>query len=204
MTKKYLDQAYNLHTQDATNALYDQWAASYDAEVSDNGYATPGRCAEALFDCLPEPQTPVLDYGCGTGLSGLALKLAGFNLIDGFDPSSEMLDGARGKNIYRNLSLLDLSAKTPIKKGSYQAIAAIGVIGIGAAPVDTLDLLLNALNPGGLLTFSYNDHALTDPKFEARLDAWISRGAARVRFKEYGPHLPQQNIKSNVYVVEIK
>jgi predicted TPR repeat methyltransferase len=202
MTKKYLDQAYDLQTQDATNALYDQWAASYDAEVRDNGYATPGRCAKALFEHLPEPQAPVLDYGCGTGLSGLALKLGGFNLIDGLDPSPEMLDGARAKNIYRNLSLLDLSNKTPIGQGSYKAIAAIGVIGIGAAPVETLDLLLQALNTGGLLTFSYNDHALADPKFEARLDAWITRGAARILFKEYGPHLPQQGIKSNVYIVE--
>ena len=202
MTKKYLDQAYDLQTQDATNALYDQWAASYDDEVKGNGYATPGRCARALYDCLPEPQTPVLDYGCGTGLSGLALKLAGYSQIDGLDPSPEMLEVARGKNIYRRLTLLDLNDDTPIQTGRYQAIAAIGVIGTGAAPVDTLDLLLEALSPGGLLTFSYNDHALADPKFEARLDAWVTRGAAQVRFKEYGPHLPQQGIKSNVYVVE--
>ncbi len=202
MTKTYLDQAYDLHTQDATNTLYDQWAASYDSEVRDNGYATPGRCAKALFECLPDPQAPVLDYGCGTGLSGLALKLAGYNQIDGLDPSPEMLDGARGKNIYQNLTLLDLSNKTPIQRGSYQAIAAIGVIGTGAAPVETLDLLLDALDPGGLLTFSYNDHALADPKFEARLEAWVTRDAAQVRFKEYGNHLPQQGIKSNVYIVE--
>jgi predicted TPR repeat methyltransferase len=202
MTKTYLDKAYGLQSQDDTNALYDQWAASYDAEVSSNGYATPGRCAKALFDCLPEPQTPVLDYGCGTGLSGLALKLAGFNLIDGFDPSPEMIERARAKNIYRNLTLLDLTSTTPINQGSYKALAAIGVIGTGAAPVETLDILLQALDKGGLLTFSFNDHALAEPKFEARLDEWISRGAARLRFKEYGPHLPEQNINSNVYVVE--
>ena len=202
MTKTYLDQAYGLNSQDATNALYDQWAASYDSEVRENGYATPGRCAKALFEHLPQPQAPVLDYGCGTGLSGLALKLAGYTQIDGLDPSPEMIERARAKNIYQNLSLLDLNNNTPIPKGRYQAIAAIGVIGTGAAPVDTLDLLLNALDPGGLLSFSYNDHTLADPIFEARLEAWVTRGAARIKVKEYGDHLPQQGIKSNVYIVE--
>ncbi len=202
MTKKFLDQAYDLQTQDDTNALYDQWAASYDNEVTGNGYATPDRCSKALYECLPEPQTPVLDYGCGTGISGLALTRAGFTTLDGLDPSPEMLDGARSKNIYRDLTLLDLSIEKPIQPGSYKAIAAIGVIGIGAAPVETLDLLLDALEPGGLLTFSYNDHALADPKFEARLDDWVTRDAAKIRIKEYGPHLPQQGLNSNIYVVE--
>lgn len=202
MTKTYLDKAYNLLTQDQTNALYGQWAASYDSEIKENGYATPGRAAKALFDCLPQPQTPVLDYGCGTGLSGLALKLAGFELIDGMDPSPEMLQGARAKGIYRNLTQLDVTMKTPVKPGSYKAIAAIGVIGIGAAPVESLDILLHALGKTGLLAFSLNDHALAEPKFEAKLNHWLESGAARLLAKEYGPHLPQQGIKSNVYVVE--
>ena len=29
---------------------------------------------------MPEAQTPVLDYGCGTGLSGVALRAAGFEV----------------------------------------------------------------------------------------------------------------------------
>ena len=202
MVKTYLDKAYALETQDDTDALYGDWAASYDAEVKENGYATPGRAAAALFAKLPEPQTPVLDYGCGTGLSGLALKLAGFEMIDGMDPSPEMLNGAREKNVYRRLSQLDVTAKAPIEQGSYKAIAAIGVIGTGAAPVGTLDILLHALNKGGLLVFSYNDHALAIPSFEGRLNDWLDCGAARLLSKDYGPHLPQQEINSNVYVVE--
>ncbi|UXX83704.1 class I SAM-dependent DNA methyltransferase [Roseovarius pelagicus] len=202
MTGKFLDKAYDLDGADKTQAHYDAWAATYDAEISENGYATPGRCAAALWAKLPRPDAPILDFGCGTGLSGLALKLAGYRVIDGTDPSVEMLEGARAKNVYRTLSALDLSDPAPIPTGRYRAIAAIGVIGTGAAPARTLDLLMKTLGRGDFLVFSYNDHALADPHYVGRLNQWLDCGAARLITKDYGPHLPGQNLNSNVYVVE--
>ena len=83
MTDKFLDKVYDARTADETRELYDAWSASYEAEVAENGYATPGRCAEALAKHLTDKDAPILDFGCGTGLSGLALKLAGFTTIDG-------------------------------------------------------------------------------------------------------------------------
>ena len=145
---------------------------------------------------------PILDFGCGTGLSGLALKLGGYQVIDGMEPNPEMLDLARGKDIYRTLTLMDIDDETPVAQGSYAAITAIGVIGTGAAPASTLDLLMNALNPGGLLAFSLNDHALADRQYTSRLNQWLDCGAARLRFQEHGPHLPKQNLESTVYVLE--
>ena len=202
MGDTFLDKAYDLETPEDTQALYNDWAASYDAEVSTNGYATPGRVAKALADYIDDPAVPVLDFGCGTGLSGLALKLAGFDTIDGMDPNAEMLDLARGKDIYRSLTLMDIHDETPVAQGSYTAIAAIGVIGTGAAPAMTLDLLMNALDPGGILAFSLNDHAIADPQYPARLNQWLDCGAARLKYQKYGPHLPKQDIKSYVYILE--
>lgn len=202
MQDTYLDKAYALETAEDTQKLYEDWAASYDAEVAENGYATPGRVAKALDKHLNEKDVPILDFGCGTGLSGLALKLAGFTVIDGMDPNPQMLDQARGKDVYRNLTQLDLEDESPIEPGSYAAITAIGVIGTGAAPASTLDLLMNALNPGGMLAFSLNDHALADHQYPARLNQWLDCGAARLLFQRHGPHLPKQDIKSNVYILE--
>ncbi|WP_306116392.1 MULTISPECIES: class I SAM-dependent methyltransferase [unclassified Roseovarius] len=202
MQDTFLDKAYALETAEDTQKLYNDWAASYDAEISENGYATPGRVAEALDKHLNEKDVPILDFGCGTGLSGLALKLSDFAVIDGMDPNPQMLDQAHAKDAYRRLTLLDLEDETPIEQGSYAAIAAIGVIGTGAAPASTLDLLMNALNPGGMLAFSLNDHALADHQYPARLNQWLDCGAARLLFQRYGPHLPKQGIKCNVYVIE--
>lgn len=199
MTDKFLHKVYDARTADETRDLYDAWSASYEAEVAENGYATPGRCADALAQFLTDKDAPILDFGCGTGLSGLALKLAGFTTIDGVDLSADMLAQAESKQAYR--SLTQIAPDAPIT-GDYQAIAAIGVIGAGAAPISTFDLIMKALPKGGYFVLSFNDHALSDPVNEARIAEWCDCGAASLLFKDYGPHLPGLDMKSNVYVLE--
>lgn len=202
MSRKFLDHVYDARTADETRALYDAWANSYEAEVSENGYATPGRCAAALAQFSSDLAAPILDFGCGTGLSGAALNRAGFSAIDGVDLSADMLKGAREKGIYRNLRQIEADSAPVKSPGDYAAIAAIGVIGAGAAPISTFDVLMKGLAPGGLLVLSFNDHALKDPANEGRISEWLDCGAARLLFKESGPHLPTRDITSNVYVIE--
>lgn len=204
MDKKFLDEAYHVDVdnRDELQALYNKWAKSYDAEVGENGYATPGRLAKSLADHTDDLTVPVLDFGCGTGLSGLALKLAGFKTIDGMDPNPEMLAIAKPKGLYRALTQIDVADPEPITKGAYGTIAAIGVIGTGAAPPETFDLLMNALEPGGIMSFSFNDHAMADVAYTSRLDAWLSTEKARLIFNDYGPHLPKRNVNSTIYILE--
>ncbi|WP_050927773.1 class I SAM-dependent DNA methyltransferase [Aestuariivita boseongensis] len=199
MTDKFLDKVYDARTADETRELYDAWSASYEAEVAENGYATPGRCAEALAKHLKDKDAPILDFGCGTGLSGLALKLAGFTTIDGVDLSADMLAQAKDKSVYRSLTQIEPGAAIT---GECKAIAAIGVIGAGAAPISTFDLIMKALPKGGYFVLSFNDHALADPVNEGRVAEWCDCGAARLLVKDYGPHLPGLDMKSNVYVLE--
>lgn len=197
--KKFLSQVYDLATPEATRTLYDDWSASYDAEIAENGYATPARIAEALARHAPDSTVPILDFGCGTGLSGVALKLAGFTVIDGADLSADMLKGAAEKSVYRELWQVEPGADIP---RGYAAITATGVIGIGAAPPEVFDTIMAALAPGGLFALSFNDHALAAPEFEGRLRSYTESGGAQLLFQEYGAHLPGIDLKSNVYVVE--
>ncbi len=200
MADTFLDKVYAARSEDDTRDIYDAWAASYEAEVSENGYATPGRCAAALATVTKDMNAPVLDFGCGTGLSGLALKLAGFGTIDGVDLSAEMLALADAKGIYRQTR--QVTGDTAVEPGAYQTIAAIGVIGAGAAPISVLNDLMHALPKGGRLVFSFNDHTLEDPVHEACICEWTDCSAARLLFRERGDHLPGQNLKSNVYILE--
>ncbi len=202
MSDNKIKESYGLETPEASRAHYQKWASSYDAEVGAHGYATPGRVAEALWSKLPEAQTPVLDYGCGTGLSGEALHAAGFQVIDGVDPTPQMLEGAEAKGIYRKLSTFEITNPNPLEEGAYTAIAAIGVISVGTAPPEVFDMLMRALPQNGLLAFSFNDHTLADKSYTVRLNDWLDMGAARLLFREYGPHLPGMDLKSDVYVVE--
>ncbi|WP_299725515.1 methyltransferase domain-containing protein [uncultured Tateyamaria sp.] len=196
----FLDKAYQARDAGSTRSLYDSWAASYEAEIGENGYATPQRCADALKSYADDLSAPVLDFGCGTGLSGLALKLAGFETIDGLDLSAEMLEGARTKGVYRHLEQIEAGDDLPRK--DYPLCTAIGVIGAGAAPISVLHMLMRALPRDGKLVFSFNDHALEDPSNEAGIAEWTDCGAARLLFKEHGPHLPGIGLNANVYVLE--
>ena len=169
MVDTFLDKAYGARDASATRTLYDDWAASYEAELGQNGYATPERCAAALAQFSKDLTAPVLDFGCGTGLSGLALKLAGFENIDGMDLSADMLAQANDKGVYRKMQHIEAGQDFTHPPNEYAAIAAIGVIGAGAAPISVFDQIMHGLAKGGLLVFSFNDHALEVKGNEARV-----------------------------------
>ena len=198
--KNHLDRAYSLETVEDTHDFYTDWAATYDAEIAENGYATPKRCAEAVAKFAPKDGL-VLDTGCGTGLSGAALRAAGFSNIDGFDITDAMLDGARARGIYRNVWLSKAGASLDVSKGSYDVIAAIGVIGHGAAPVSFFFDIVKAMRKNSFFVFSFNDHTLEDPRFEAALSHTVDYGGYNLMFRENGPHFPKRGINSKVYVL---
>lgn len=202
MSKTFLDRVYDIPEDGDTRNLYAEWAASYEADLTANGYATPRRIAEALARFAPDPAQPLLDYGCGTGLSGDALAQAGFTCIDGLDVTPEMLDVARGKGVYRNILLADPDAAPPVPPGSYPMIVAAGVIGVGAAPLSVFDDIMQILDTGGMFAFSFNDHALERPEYEAKLNEWLDSASAHLKMREHGPHIAAKDIGANVYVLE--
>jgi len=197
--RKYLDDVYDIAEREGLETLYENWADSYDEELTENGYVTPARVARAMVrtGCCG----PVLDVGCGTGLSGFALREAGYDIVDGIDISAPMLEEARAKGLYRHLTLCPPADPPPIAQGAYPTIAAIGVVTVGAAPADLLDDLAAALAPGGRLAFSFNDHALAEGSYVSKLGQLLSEGFTLL-FREYGAHIRERNLGSTVYVIE--
>ncbi|MFW5642111.1 MAG: class I SAM-dependent DNA methyltransferase [Roseicyclus sp.] len=197
MTERFQKGVYGLDVQPAVRDYYDRWAKTYDAELTESGYATPARCAAALRAAGVAQDAELLDMGCGTGLSGLAFAAEGFTNIDGCDLSSGMLAEARGRGLYRALHLAEEMPET-----TYDAVAAVGVIGAGAGPPELLDTCLSHLKSGGHFVFSFNDHALAVPEYPARLAHITASGAARIVHRERGDHIPAMDIKSVVYTLE--
>lgn len=200
MTDGFLSRAYSLATQEDTDAYYTAWAASYDDELIGQGYRTPERCAAALAQFV-ETTAPILDIGCGTGLSGKALAAVGYSNITGHDVNEEMLALARHANVYREVGVTDVANPFPFSPGTYAALAAVGVIGVGAAPLSLLGEALDALAPGGCVVFSFNDHALKLPEFAAAVQSATAQGIADEVFNEEGPHIEGLGIRSRVYVL---
>lgn len=201
MTKSPLERGlWAPRSVEDTKTIYADWADGYDADMDAMAYATPGRVAAAIVPLLPQHTAEILDFGCGTGLSGAALRAAGYTQIDGTDISAEMLEIARRKDIYRAL-WVGTPGAVAVDTGRYAAIVATGVVSLGAAPPEMLAILLRALAPGGLLGFSYNDPTLAAPDYLAALDAVQSGGLAQQVFRQHGPHLNDTVTGSDVIVL---
>ncbi len=199
--KKFLDSVYELESGEKTREFYDDWSRTYDEEVSENGYATPARIAAALAKFAPDKAAPVLDLGCGTGISGMAVHAEGFTTIDGSDFSAEMLAEAREKGVYRDLIQADIARPMPFEAGAYPVITAVGVFSPGHAGPETIDAVMAKLPRKGLFAFSLNDHAIENPGYEGRMMDHLDCGAASLLFKEHGPHLPKIGLNAGVYVM---
>lgn len=204
MEKDFIDRAYSTSGNEGMRDLYNEWAGQYDQDLKDRGYATPERVADALKRALPDKEAPILDFGCGTGLSGEALSTAGFTRIYGTDLSEEMLAQARKKGVYNKLWTTDPDADLPVRPGDYAAITAVGVISVGGAPASVFDDLVRTLAPGGLLVFSLNDQSMALPDYAGRIQQSVSCGKVKVLTEEYGPHVTAhgENSGATVFVLE--
>lgn len=197
----FLDNAYELDSSDKTREYYRQWARSYDDELKANGYASPARVAAAMAAHVADLTAPILDLGCGTGLSGQALRDQGFTTIDGTDFSQEMLAVAQSKDLYRATAKGDLNNPIPAAKGDYQNFAAVGVFSPGHAPPEMIPSVVDLLPQHGCLGFTLNDHALEDARYETFISDLAEAGTVEVALKEYGDHLPGIGLKATVYIL---
>ena len=200
--KQYLNNAYDLASAGQTKDLDRDWAATYDAEITENGYASPRRTAQALVGAGARLDAPLLDIGCGTGVSGLFLRDAGFTQLHGSDFSPEMIALARDKQIYDEIFTADLHRPFDFVNTVYQTIAAIGVLAPGHAQPDIIPAVMKLLPAGGLFAFSMNDHTMNDPGYESEIHRLVMGREIRIRWKDYGDHLPKINLQSMIVVLE--
>lgn len=189
--KRFLANAYAVKSAAETRALYDRWAEVYDEELTENDYRQPARCAEALSAMLaPGPDTTVIDIGCGSGLSGIALADAGFTTIDGCDLSPGMLAKADELGLYRRLFEADLN-QPPLDApdAAYDAATCVGVFSYGHVGADALDDIVRVVKPGGCLVVGLNDHFYRQGALMAKLDAMESDELLADRTDTHGEHI---------------
>lgn len=191
----FLKDAYKDRSDDETRAYYDKWAATYDDEVMGNDYAQPRRCAEALGTLLPPGGVSVLDVGCGTGLSGRALRLAGYEPVDGCDYSTEMLAKAGKTEAYRCLFQTNLN-DPPIDAGdgAYDAATCVGVFSFGHVSPDAVEEILRVIKPGAPLIIGLNEMFYEKGDLTRKLEALQDAGKLEILSQEKGEHLPGEDM----------
>jgi predicted TPR repeat methyltransferase len=189
--KRFLDKAYSVKNDAETRRFYDEWADVYDEELAENDYSQPKRCAAALAAITDPAETDVLDVGCGSGLSGIALDVAGFGAIDGCDFSPGMLAKAEKTNVYRRLFETNLN-EPPMDAPdtTYDAAACVGVFSFGHVKADALHDILRAMKPGGALVIGLNDHFYKEGSLTGKLAALADRGLIELLSQRHGDHIP--------------
>lgn len=201
-TLDHFKNAYSLESAQETLEHYAKWAESYDQEVAEeNGYAQPQRTAEALAAHLPPEGTVILDAGCGSGLSGLALANAGYRKIDGCDFSPDMLAKAAEKNVYRSLFEADLNEGLPgTENAGYDAVTAVGVFSFAHVMPDACEDLVRVLKQGGFLVIALNEKFWERGDLARKLEELEQAEKLTLLSKEFGEHLPGHGVKGWVIV----
>ena len=170
-TDAFVKGAYGLEGAEAAKTFYAEWSSSYDDHmVGELGYISPDRIARMLADHLDDVSIPVLDIGCGTGLTSVYLAEQGFRAIDGIDITPEMLERAKARGIYRNLIRADLTQPLDLDDGSYGAAVSSGTFTCGHVGPEPLPEIVRVLRPGGLMAITIHQDLWEAKGFKALLD----------------------------------
>ncbi len=135
-------------------AAFDRFGPEYHRAIMATG--VPSGAAEALMSHL-QPDAQGIDFGCGSGVLGLALRTAGLHqLLDGLDLSPVMLNLARETGCYRQLQRANLllPKEYPTLSIPYDFAITVGLIGDYVPYYVALPSIVQSLRPGGHLGFA--------------------------------------------------
>lgn len=163
-----LEKVYAARTAAGLADAYSTWSTDYDRETLSLGYCLPFLIAAWVARHVPRGAGPLLDAGCGTGLSGPFLRALGYDAVEGLDFSADMLALAARRGAYSVLTRAALGELLPYENGRFAAFFSTGVFTEGHAPASGLDELVRATRPGGHAVFTVRDVVLERNGFRAK------------------------------------
>lgn len=140
--------------------LFDQYAPRFDRELRETlRYCGPDLLRGAV-DAVFGPGhrfSRLLDLGCGTGLTGQALRATAEELV-GVDLSPAMVTLARHKNIYDRLVVADLNAFLAAETQAFDLVVAADVFVYFDDLTPVLGRAAQRLTPDGAIAFTVETH----------------------------------------------
>lgn len=203
--ENFFEIAYTLKSSEDAKQMYDRWAEVYDQDLNNGNYQQPIRCAKALLEQISNKNIKILDVGCGTGLSGLALKELGFQHVDGCDLSQGMLDKAAELEIYKRLFSCNLN-EPPIdaENEEFDAVTAVGVFSFGHIMPEAIDELLRVTKTNGIIIIGLNGHYYDEGSLTNKLEILQHEGILKIIKQEHGEHIPENDLKGWVITLKKK
>jgi predicted TPR repeat methyltransferase len=199
-----LNSVYSAGSPEALAKAYTAWAATYDGETAALGYLLPFLITSWVTRYVPAGQGPLLDAGCGTGLTGPQLKALGYHDIAGLDLSKDMLAIAGSRETYNDLKEAALGGPLPWPDGHFRAFFSTGVFTIGHAPASGLHELVRITAKGGHAIFTVRDQVFEKGGFRdvfaeiERLGKW-KLAEESPWFRCYAVAEPEAMVKTFVF-----
>jgi predicted TPR repeat methyltransferase len=175
-TDQRLAQVYHASNRQNLEAIYDDWAASYDADLIGTGYLHTPIITGLVCRHVTRKDAAILDAGVGTGSTGTLLNLLGYNNLTGLDMSQGMLAKARQRKCYADLRKGILGEPLEFLDRSFDAVISTGTFTLGHAPASAFDELTRILETGGILIFTVGTAIWEDQGFKAKLDLLVRQG----------------------------
>jgi len=138
----------------AVQAAFDRIAPVYHDAILASG--APAGAARALMPHLA-PGAQGIDFGCGSGALGLALRDAGLMTpLDGLDLSPVMLEMARATGCYRQLERANLLLPDDCRAMAkpYDFAITMGLMGDYVPYYLALPHIVSALRPGAFIGYA--------------------------------------------------
>ena len=162
---------YKLKTTDEVMKYYNAWGIKnkYDQDMIDWNYSGPKETVQVFKKYAKNKDIKIYDAGCGTGLVGTELKKFGYKYFDGADLSQKLLDLVP-KELYQNLSKVDLNKNIEIKNNTYDAIMCVGTFTFAHVKPHALDEFVRIVKNKGLICFTINEGIYEKYGFDKKID----------------------------------
>ena len=190
-----LAQVYSAASTPELSKTYDEWAASYDADMLATGYAHPAVICGLVARFIPDVNAPVLDAGVGTGTVGTLLWILGYANLHGLDMSQGMLGKAKARGVYQSLHQGTLGAALDYPSAHFACILSTGTFTTGHAPASAFDELTRILKPGGKLIFTVGEKVWVENGFSEKLES-LCRDGKLLAIWQSQPYHPMPHSKT--------
>lgn len=173
---RLLQGAYAIRSAGDSIEYYREFADLYDREYADRLGYIPAMLAAIYKQHAGKADTPIADIGCGTGLVAEAIRTDSPTDIDGIDISTEMLDKAKAKYLYRNLYQADLTQTTESLPTNYGCVVSAGTFTFGHLGPKLLPEILQLGKSGTLYCIGVNSVYYEEQGFTATLNTMVDDG----------------------------
>ncbi len=176
---------------DYLRGLYDDWASTYNDDLGGWEYRAPSAVASMLAE-FRTPLTQVLDVGCGTGMSGLALRTAGFNSVVGCDLSPKSIELASATGAYASTFEFDMQRPPlPFADNHFEALVCVGVMTYLPDTAEALREFCRVVRPQGVIVFTQREDVWSERGCGGIISALEQQGCLEVlRISDPQPYLP--------------